>query len=83
LPAIAPDPEPELDVEPVSDPVPVTDTLEEPQPAPVKLARYHVDPFAEPERRRFGRREEVPALDVPARPNGVRPLPRNATEEQA
>jgi hypothetical protein len=89
LPAVASEvvgPEPEPEREPEPEPVlvvePVLDTLEESPPAPVKLARYHVDPFAEPERRRFGRREEAPALEVPARPSGVRPLPRHATEEQ-
>jgi hypothetical protein len=89
LPAVEPDPEPEpvlvvepVVVEPVLDIVLVSDTVDEPPPAPVKLARYHVDPFAEPERRRFGRRDAVPALDVPARPGGVRLLPRHAREEQ-
>jgi hypothetical protein len=78
-----PEPEPEPELEPEPEPVVVVV-----EPAPrveieVRLARYHVDPFAEPERRRFGRRGEVPALEVPARPSGVRPLPRNAVEEQA
>jgi hypothetical protein len=84
LPAVEPEPEP------VSGTVPVSDTLDAPAPpvelqavVEVPLALYHVDPFAEPERRRFGRRGEVPALEVPARPTGVRALPGTASEEQA
>jgi hypothetical protein len=90
LPAVEREPEPVSDTVPVSatldapEPEPVSDILEEPPPAPVRLARYHVDPFAEPERRRFGRRGEVPAaLEVPARPAGVRPLPGGSSEEES
>jgi hypothetical protein len=42
------------------------------------VARYTLDPLAEPApRRRFGRGggEPVPGVDVPARPTGARPLP--------
>jgi hypothetical protein len=65
-----------------SETVPVSDTLTPCRRRPsswsrVRLVRYHVDPFAEPERRRFGRSSEMPALEVPARPAGVRPLPRS------
>jgi hypothetical protein len=43
----------------------------------VRTARYHVDPFAEPERGRFGRRVEQPSVAVPAKP------PRPAKEPGA
>jgi hypothetical protein len=42
------------------------------------VARHSLDPLAEPApKRRFGRRsgDEVPAVEVPARPSGVRALP--------
>jgi hypothetical protein len=74
LPELLPDPEPEA--ERVSAPEPEPVAVEEPPPAPiaapqvveVRTARYHVDPFAEPERARFGRRREVPSIEVPAKP---------------
>lgn len=51
-----------------------------------RLARYHPDPLAEPERRRFRRRGPEPAfIEVPARPAGPRALPgaaRRAAEER-
>ena len=33
-----------------------------------RMARYHVDPFAEAERGRFGRRQDVPSVLVPRKP---------------
>lgn len=70
LPRLQPDPEPEPEAvpEPEAEPEPVA--LAEPEPAPVvvRMARYHVDPFAEPERGRFGRQREVPWIEVPAKP---------------
>ncbi|HEY5294207.1 MAG TPA: hypothetical protein VIJ70_01865 [Gaiellaceae bacterium] len=49
-----------------------------PKPVPA-TSRYSLDPLAdEPEQKRFGRRarsEEAPAIDVPTRPAGTRPLP--------
>ena len=85
LPELAPEPEPEPAPEPVVAAMPEPEPVPEPAlaaaPAP-RLARYHVDPFAEPERRRFGRRAALPAIEVAARPAGPRPLPGAAREEQ-
>jgi hypothetical protein len=71
------------------EPEPEPESVREPEPEPVlpaapepRLARYHVDPFAEPERRRFGRRAVLPALEVAARPAGTRPLPGAAREAE-
>jgi hypothetical protein len=50
----------------------------------VALARYRLDPLAEPEpRRRFGRGRghEPSAVEVPARPVGVRALPGRITRQ--
>ena len=48
-------------------------------------ARYSLDPLAEPPaKRRFGRGgtpEPLPVVEVPARPNGVRPLPGRPTRQ--
>ena len=48
-------------------------------------ARYSLDPLAEPPvKRRFGRGETPeppPVVEVPARPNGVRPLPGRPTRQ--
>ncbi len=91
-PVEAAEPEaPELEPEPVPLPEPVDESPAEPQsqpdpPAvPVALresvggiARYHLDPLADPPpRRRFGRRggEEPEAIEVPSRPDGPRALP--------
>ncbi len=41
-----------------------------------RMARYHVDPFAEDEHGRFGRRREVPSIEVPAKP----PRPRRESK---
>lgn len=62
----------------------------EPQPAlvltaiDVRTARYRLDPLAEPQpRRRFrrGGHEEPEAIEVPARPAGVRGLPGRANRQ--
>lgn len=49
------------------------------------VARYSLDPLAEPPvRRRFGRgaaAEPVPVVEVPARPDGVRALPGRPTRQ--
>lgn len=77
--------------EEVSDTPEVPQPVGEPEPEPEPsldvalqrsaqgVARYSLDPLAEPApRRRFGRggvAEVVPAVEVPARPEGARPLP--------
>ena len=84
-PAPLPEPEPELEPEP--EPAAV-----QPEPEPTidvvlarsaqGVARYTLDPLADPApRRRFGRGggEAVPAVEVPARPTGARPLPGRTT----
>ena len=50
--------------------VPLPEPAAEPEPvvAEVRMARYHADPFAEPERGRFGRRRDVPSILVPRKP---------------
>ncbi len=82
----------------VSLPAPILDEDAQPEPEPTsapepaidvvlvrsveRLARYTLDPLAEPApRRRFGRGgvEDVPGVEVPARPTGARPLPGLAT----
>ena len=63
-PELEPEPEPSLEVEL--------------QRSAAGLARYSLDPLGDPvQRRRFGRggTPAPPALDVPARPEGVRALP--------
>jgi hypothetical protein len=63
-PELEPEPEPELDVELVR--------------SVQGVARYSLDPLGDPPpRRRFGRgpSEASPAVEVPARPEGVRALP--------
>lgn len=83
-PELQPEPEPEPEPAPV---VVSTERAPEPEPEPqpsleveltesvVAVARHHLDPLAEPERRRrFGRREEPASIEVPARP-GRRSLP--------
>jgi hypothetical protein len=48
------------------------------------VARYTLDPLAEPPpKRRFGRGADVavPTVEVPARPNGGRALPPRRSEE--
>ena len=82
--------ETEPEPEPVSDTFRVSDTPIEPD-IEIELARsvqgvarYSLDPLAEPApRKRFGRGEvaEVPAVEVPARPEGRRPLPGRSNRQ--
>jgi hypothetical protein len=86
--AVAVEPEPELEPEPEPEPEPAPAALE-PEPvveaapelvlvhAEVRMARWSIDPLADPEpRRRFRRRAADPAtVEVPARPEGTRALP--------
>lgn len=88
------DPEPQLELEP-DDPWVVEELPAEPlAPAPQLeavltrsvqgMARYSLDPLADPPpKRRFGRGggEEAPAVEVPARPEGVRALPGRSIRE--
>lgn len=74
--AVEPNPEPEPTPEPTIDVV-LARSAE-------GVARYTLDPLAEPTpRRRFGRGggEAVPAVEVPARPTGARPLPGGTTRQ--
>ena len=75
-PELEPEPEP---VETVS--ARSAETVSDPEPQPA-LARYHLDPLAEPERRRFRRRVVDDAIEVPARPSGPRPLPPWARDDR-
>jgi hypothetical protein len=89
----------ELVAEP-EEPEPVPEPEPEPQPEPVSdtegdievelarsvqgVARYSLDPLAEPApRKRFGRGAavEVPAVEVPSRPEGLRPLPGRSSRQ--
>lgn len=86
-PAPQPEPEEEEEEEEEEELVPVPEPVHEPEPSlelilqrsVQRVARYSLDPLAEPApKRRFGRgggSEPVPALEVPARPEGARPLP--------
>jgi hypothetical protein len=87
--AVEPEPEPQAEPEPELEP--------EPEPAAVEpeldvalaqsasgVARYHLDPLADPPaRRRFGRGagEDPAAVEVAARPGGVRPLPGSSARQ--
>jgi hypothetical protein len=88
--AVAVEPEPEPEPEPVAaDPEPEPEPELEPAPElvlvhmEVRTARWSIDPLAEPEpRRRFRRRRsESAAIEVPARPEGVRQLPGRGRQE--
>jgi hypothetical protein len=71
----------ELPPEPVGDPAPVPDAAPASRPAAIRTARHTLDPLGEPApRRRFGRGrlEEPGVIEVPARPDGIRPLPGDA-----
>jgi hypothetical protein len=73
-----PEPEPEPEVE--AEPEPSLDVVL--ARSAERVARYTLDPLAEPApRRRFGRggSASVPAVEVPARPSGARPLPGRTT----
>jgi len=80
-------PEPELEPEPlpaaVAEPGPSLDVVL--QRSAQRVARYSLDPLAEPPpKRRFGRgavEGTVAALEVPARPEGVRPLPGRSSRQ--
>lgn len=74
------------DTQPAPEPV-----VAPPEPAPLlpdalvgsvrRVARHHLDPLADaPARRRLRRTqaEDSPAVEVPARPEGLRPLPPSA-----
>jgi hypothetical protein len=94
LPA-APIDEVEPEVEEVSDTEPVSDTqpvavtvvpdIEVELVRSVQgVARHSLDPLAEPApRKRFGRggAVEVPAVEVPSRPEGLRPLPGRSSRQ--
>jgi hypothetical protein len=76
--------EPRSEAEVDSAPAPEQERLPEPAvdvvstPSVQRVARHSLDPLAEPApKRRFGRRatDEVPAVEVPARPVGARALP--------
>jgi hypothetical protein len=54
-----------------------------PRATPQRTARHHLDPLGESSgRRRFarGRGLDADVVEVPARPSGLRPLPRSATK---
>jgi hypothetical protein len=91
-----PEPPPRQPPEPLPVALPVTEAEPERESEParevepvalaasVAVARYSLDPLAEPpRRRRFGRRgdAEAPAVEVAARPEGVRALPGRATRQ--
>jgi hypothetical protein len=78
LPAAPVDEEPEPDPEPEMEPEREPLLEVELQRSAAGIARYSLDPLGDPApRRRFGRggAPEPAALDVPARPEGVRALP--------
>lgn len=79
---LEPEREPEPRVEEVSDTEP---SLEVVLTRSVQgIARYSLDPLAEPPpRKRFGRSTaaETPAVEVPSRPEGVRPLPGRSNRQ--
>jgi hypothetical protein len=91
-PVPEPGPEPVSDTEEVSD-TPVSDTEASDTPPDIEVelarsvqgvARYSLDPLAEPApRKRFGRGAtvEVPAVEVPSRPEGLRPLPGRSSRQ--
>lgn len=81
-----PEPEPEPRPEPAADTFEVSDTPIDVEFArPVQgVARHSLDPLAEPApRKRFGRGgpAEVPAVEVPSRPEGRRPLPGRSNRQ--
>lgn len=93
------EPEPELEEvsdtvrEPEPEPEFVSDTSPEPDAPSLEVelvrsvqgvARYSLDPLAEPApRKRFGRSAavDVPAVEVPSRPEGPRPLPGRSNRQ--
>lgn len=94
---LEPEPEPERVPEPVAaepEPAALPEPVGDPETDPALdvvlarsvqgVARYNLDPLAEPPaRRRFGRGgdEAPPTIEVPARPEGVRSLPGRSTRQ--
>lgn len=91
-----PEPEPvaEVEPEPVAEPEPEPALVEEPEPEPSLevalvrsvqgVSRYHLDPLGDPPpRRRFGRNgaDATLAVEVPARPEGIRALPGRSNSQ--
>jgi hypothetical protein len=77
-----PEPAPEPEPKPVAVPAPTLDV--ELARSVQGVARYSLDPLGDPPpRRRFGRggEEAAPAVEVPARPNGVRALPGRSSRQ--
>jgi hypothetical protein len=82
-PELEPAPEPVSDTEEVSH-SPVSDIEVELARSVQGVARYSLDPLADPvPRKRFGRGAavEVPAVEVPSRPEGLRPLPGRSSRQ--
>ena len=73
-----PQPEPQVELAPALHDVVVAHSAR-------ATARYSLDPLAEPPvKRRFGRGgtpEPLPVVEVPARPDGVRPLPGHSSRQ--
>jgi hypothetical protein len=81
-PALGPEPAPDVQAEPEREPEPEPELDVDLVRSAAGVARYNLDPLAEEPRRRFGRRrEEVPTIEVPARPAGPRVLPGTSGEE--
>jgi hypothetical protein len=80
---VAPDEAPEA--EPVADAVEETAAPVEPHQGSVRVARHRLDPLADngAKRRRWRRAagDDEGTIEVPARPAGVRALPRRSTRE--
>ena len=80
----APEPEPEPEPEPVAE-IEAAPSLEVELVRSVQgVARYSLDPLGDPPpRRRFGRggAQAPPAVEVPARPDGVRALPGRSNRQ--
>src|SRR5581483_3425241 len=80
-----PDVVPELELEPEPEPVPTPTIDVVLTQSAQRVARYTFDPLAEPApKRRFGRGgggDATPAVQVPARPEGVRVLPGRSSRQ--
>ncbi len=85
VPEPEPEPAPERQPEPAREAAPEPAVALAPGPARPGVARYTLDPLADPApRRRFGRggvREPV-TVEVPARPEGARSLPGQASRQE-
>jgi len=81
---VDPEPEPEPEPEPIAE-IEAEPSLEVELVRSVQgVARYSLDPLGDPPpRRRFGRggTQALPAVEVPARPNGVRALPGRSNSQ--